>query len=219
VAFAEPPPTLAPPTAIPSNPDRREPQTPHSATATPALANRPILRAVQPAPNAEVFGNEIRMSVQVQGINKLVEVTATLNGEPRSLEVMGRDERNWTAFFNEKLAPGEHEVRMVARDERGLSGGARWQFRVVPESERPPSPTPVATAALGPARPKPQPTPTATPQQRTPPSATATSKPTSAPTPRPQASPTRVPPTSAPPAKPTVTRTAAPPTPTVPAKR
>lgn len=186
VARAEPPPTLGPPTSLPFNPDRHEPRA-STRTPTPNPAERPLVRGIQPAPNARVPLGEVEVIAHVQGFSNLVQVTATLNGMPVIVEVGGRDERNWTAFFAEKLEPGEHEVRMVAQDDRGRTGSAVWRFTVLAEPATPrPSPTRAPTPPLGPPAatrtPRPTFTPTSTP--------TRPVTRTTTPTPRPSATPT-----------------------------
>ncbi|MBI4494062.1 MAG: hypothetical protein HY690_14840 [Chloroflexi bacterium] len=161
------PPTLAPPTRVAQKPAREQAPTP-----TPVASALPILRNLQPSPNARVAVGEVRIAAQITSFSNLAEVTATLNGQPVQVEVAGRDERSWTAFFSRKLEAGEHEVRLVAQDDQGRRGGYRWQFTVVPSDQstsRAPSPvsvSPVAAPVPPGQTPVPSPSPAATPPPR-----------------------------------------------------
>lgn len=204
------PPTLAPPTQVPSNPDRTDARNLRlTLTAAPLVAaERLVLRSIQPAPNAEVDAGEVRIAALIQTFGNLATISVTLNGRPVEAEVSVGHERNWMAFFSESLEPGEHDVRVVARDSTGRSGDLEWRFKVLPNGETSASPTasPMPTPALAPQPPKPQATPTPAPKPQ----------PSPTPTPRPQASATpaaKAPPTPTPAAKPKSgpTATAAPP--------
>lgn len=130
-----------------------------SPVASPRAARtNPVVSNIQPAAGAALPPGDVTIGARVTGSSSLIDVTAIVDGEPIQTSAGGRANRTVVFSFVRQLAIGQHEVRIQARDERGQTGGHRWQFWVGPRQS-----PPGATAAPAP---RATPAPTARPSTR-----------------------------------------------------
>lgn len=98
----------------------------------------PIVSNIQPAPGSAVPPGEVVIGARVAGASALVDVLAFVDGEPFQPGVVSSASRSIVFSVVRDLGVGSHEVRIQARDDRGHTGGYRWQFTVGPRQPPPP---------------------------------------------------------------------------------
>jgi hypothetical protein len=139
-----------------------------SPAASPAgsPSSPPIITGLQPAPGSVLPPGDIAVGARVIGSSDLTDVVFFVDDEPVPIDMSGPPTRMKTVTMVRAFSPGQHLLRIQARDERGAMGGYRWEFtagtarQALPTS--PPRPTEVAEPT---ATPFPIPTrrPTSTP--------------------------------------------------------
>ena len=137
----EPPPTLAPAAGLVPTAAASDSTATPAPVATPSVSASPgvypIISNMQPPPGAALPPGDIVIGARVTGSSTLVDVLAFVDGEPFQPSIGNPASRSMVFSFVRQLENGVHEVRIQARDDRGQSGGYRWEFTVGPRQPLP----------------------------------------------------------------------------------
>lgn len=104
----------------------------------------PIISGLQPAPGVSLPPGDVVIGARVSASSDLAEITVWFDNEPIAVDLNGPRARSRTVSIVRGIGPGQHEVRIQARDDRGLVGGYRWQFSVGTGRSATPTPLPGA---------------------------------------------------------------------------
>ncbi|MCC7370477.1 MAG: hypothetical protein IT306_18785 [Chloroflexi bacterium] len=96
----------------------------------PSPGAYPIISGLQPAPGVALPPGDVVVGARVSASSDLSEITVWIDNEPVAVDLNGPRVRSRTVSIVRGFALGQHEIRIQARDDRGLVGGYRWQFTV-----------------------------------------------------------------------------------------
>ena len=121
-------PTLAP-TAAPSTTPRA------AAVPTPTVladGRVPWILLPQPAPGGRIAPGNTTIEARARGDAPIASMRLELDGAALPGAFEQRDSATWRVSATTKVTPGQHAVRAVVVDERGRTGGFRWNFEAAP---------------------------------------------------------------------------------------
>ncbi len=126
-----PSPTLvatAQPTAEPSATPK-----PSAGTPTPVADGRvPWILLPQPVPGGRVAPGNTTIEARGRGDAPIKSMRLELDGAALPGAFEQRDSATWRVSATTRVAAGQHAVRAVIVDERGRTGGFRWNFEAAP---------------------------------------------------------------------------------------
>lgn len=146
------PPVLDPPSALAAaaspSPTSPVPIAVASPVASPSAGRPPVVGGLQPQPDSQIPPGPVTVSVRINAVSDITEVTLQVDGQTARPSAGGADPRSPTYSVTMDLGPGEHEARIQVRDDQGRVGGYRWKFTV----QGPPTARPTAVRSPTPRR-------------------------------------------------------------------
>jgi hypothetical protein len=92
----------------------------------------PWILLPQPAPNGRIAPGSTTIEARGRGDAPITSMRLELDGTALPGAFEQRDSATWRVSATTRVTPGQHAVRAVVVDERGRTGGFRWNFEAAP---------------------------------------------------------------------------------------